>query len=55
MLAGIIFANFFSDIFAGINFRKLGFTKDFAEINIRELGVIKDFVVINFRYKVWGG
>ena len=36
MLAGIIFANFFSDIFAGINFRKLGFIEDFAGINFRE-------------------
>ena len=33
----------------GINFRKLGFTKDFAGINFRELGLTKDFAGINFR------
>ena len=37
------------EIFAGINFRKLGFTEDFAGINFRELSLRKDFTGINFR------
>ena len=36
------------EIFAGINFRKLGFTEDFAGINFRELSITKDFAGINF-------
>ena len=37
------------EIFAGINFRELSFTKDFAGIDFRELGLTKDFTGINFR------
>ena len=36
------------EIFAGINFRELGFTQDFAGINFRELSLTKDFTGINF-------
>ena len=39
---------FFSGHFAGINFRKLGFTEDFAGIHFRELSLRKDFAGINF-------
>ena len=37
------------EIFAGINFRELGFTEDFAGINFRKLSLTKDFAGINFR------
>ena len=37
------------EIFAGINFRELGFTRDFAGINFRELSLTKEFTGINFR------
>ena len=40
-LRELIFANYFSGHFAGINFRELGFTEDFAEINFGELGHIR--------------
>ena len=47
------------EIFAGINFRELGFTEDLAGINIRELSLSKDFAGINFResalYKDFAG
>ena len=36
-------------IFAGINFRKLSFTKDLAGIDFCKLGLTKDFRGINFR------
>ena len=37
------------EIFAGINFRELSFTKDFAGFDFRELGWTKVFSGINFR------
>ena len=43
------FREHFSEYFAGINFRELGFTEDFAGINFRELSLTKDFAGINFR------
>ena len=45
----INFRGFFSGLFAGINFRVLGFTEDLAGINFHELSLTKDFARINFR------
>ena len=41
--------DFWEEIFAGINFRELGFTEDFAGINFLELSLTNDFAGINFR------
>ena len=55
----LIFANFFFGHFAGINFRKLGYTEDFAGINFRKLSLTKDFAGVNFHdsafYKDFAG
>ena len=37
------------EIFAGINFRELGFTEYFAGINFHEFSLTKDFPGINFQ------
>ena len=46
IFAGIDFRDFFWGYFAGINFRKFGFTEDFAGINFRELSLTRDFAGI---------
>ena len=49
-MAEIHFREFFSEHFAGIIFRELGFTKDFASINFRERDLYKDFSGINLSF-----
>ena len=39
------------EIFAGIDFRELGFTKDFAGIDFHELSLTIDFAGIDFRQR----
>ena len=40
------------EIFAGINFREVGFTKDFAGINFPKRNLYKDFAGVNFAFDV---